>query len=135
APPSQPEGASGAAGGASPGAAGAGGALSAADIERGNNLYASNCASCHQADGSGMAGVFPPLAGDHLVVAEDPTGHIEAVLHGLQGVTIDGVAYASPMPAFAFLSDEDIAAIVNHERTSWGNSAPTVTAEDVAALR
>ena len=82
-----------------------------------------------------MAGVFPPLAGDHLVVAEDPTGHIEAVLHGLQGVTIDGISYASPMPAFAFLSDADIAAIVNHERTSWGNSAPTVTAEDVAALR
>src|SRR5690606_23701611 len=99
-PPSQSVGASGAADGASSGAAGAGGALSAADIERGNNLYASNCASCHQADGSGMAGVFPPLAGDHLVVAEDPTGHIEAVLHGLQGVAIDGVSYASPMPAF-----------------------------------
>lgn len=82
-----------------------------------------------------MAGIFPPLAGDHLVVAEDPSSHIDAVLHGLLGVEIDGVAYASPMPSFAHMGDADLALILNHERTSWGNDAPLVTAEDVAARR
>lgn len=108
---------------------------SSADQARGAALYGSNCASCHQAEGQGMAGIFPPLVGDHLVVAEDPSGHIDAVLHGLLGVEIDGVAYASPMPSFAHMGDADLALILNHERTSWGNDAPLVTAEDVAARR
>jgi len=107
----------------------------AADQAKGASLYGSNCAACHQQGGTGLPGVFPPLAGDHLVVADDPTGHIDAVLHGLLGVEIDGVAYASPMPAFAHMNDDDLAAILNHERTSWGNDAPLVTAADVAARR
>src|SRR5699024_4595216 len=64
------------------------------------------------------------------------TEHIETILHGLQGKTIEGVSYAAVMPGFEnMLSDAEIAAIVNHERTSWGNDAPTVTAEDVAKVR
>lgn len=118
---------------AAPAAAPAG--WSAADQARGAALYGSNCASCHQAEGQGMAGIFPPLAGDHLVVADDPSGHIDTVLHGLLGVEIDGVAYASPMPSFAHMSDEDLALILNHERTSWGNDAPLVSVEDVAGRR
>jgi mono/diheme cytochrome c family protein len=107
-----------------------------ADAARGAALYSANCAACHQATGQGLAGVFPPLAGDPIVRADDPAEHIQTVLHGKQGSTINGVSYASPMPAFAgILNDADVAAIVNHERTSWGNAAPTVTAADVAALR
>lgn len=102
----------------------------------GATVYSSNCASCHQANGQGLPGVFPPLAGDPVVTAEDPAGHIKTVLHGLQGKAIDGVRYASPMPAFAsLLSDDEIAAVINHERSSWGNNAPTVTAGEVAKLR
>ena len=99
-------------------------------------LYRTSCASCHQNNGQGVPNVFPPLAGDPLVTAEDPTEHIEAVLFGKQGSTINGVAYDAHMPAWADqLSDEEIAAVVNHERTSWGNTAPTVSADDVARLR
>lgn len=102
----------------------------------GAKVYAGNCASCHQADGQGLPHVFPPLAGDPVVTADDPTQHIRIVLHGLQGKTIEGVSYASPMPAFGGrLSNREIAAVINHERTSWGNDAPTITPEDVAALR
>ena len=109
---------------------------SAADAARGAALFSTNCAACHQASGQGLPNVFPPLAGDPLVLADDPTDHITAVLHGKSGSTINGVTYVSPMPAFAtILNDADIAAVVNHERTSWGNSAPLVTAADVAALR
>ncbi len=111
-------------------------AAAPADAERGAAIYATNCAACHQATGQGLPGVFPPLAGDPLVNASDPVGHIAAVLEGGQGSTIDGVTYISPMPPFkGILNDADIAAVVNHERTNWGNAAPLVSAEDVAALR
>jgi cytochrome c oxidase cbb3-type subunit 2 len=103
---------------------------------KGATLYANACASCHQANGQGLTGTFPPLAGDPVVLAEDPGEHIDTILHGAQGRTIDGTTYASPMPGFADQFDDDqVAAIVNHERTSWGNDAPTVTAEDVSARR
>lgn len=102
----------------------------------GATLYSNHCASCHQANGQGLAGVFPPLADDPVVTAEDPTEHIMTILNGLLGKTIEGVGYPSPMPAFGtLLSDEQIAAIINHERTSWGNNAPTVTAGDVTKAR
>ena len=110
--------------------------LTSADAARGAALYSVNCAVCHQATGRGLANVFPPLANDPIVQAPDPTDHIRAILNGKQGSVIGGVTYASPMPAFKdLLNDADLAAIVNHERTSWGNSAPTVSASEVAKLR
>ena len=106
------------------------------DRELGASVYGSFCSACHQANGLGMPGVFPPIAGDPVVTATDPTEHIDIVLGGLLGKEINGVAYASPMPAFGGqLSDDQIAAVINHQRTSFGNEAPLVTAEDVAAQR
>ncbi|MCC6929073.1 MAG: cbb3-type cytochrome c oxidase subunit II [Gemmatimonadaceae bacterium] len=104
--------------------------------EQGAKVYASNCAACHQPLGTGLPGTFPPLAGDAMVTAADPTRHIETVLFGASGSTIGGVRYTSPMPAWgATLSDADIAAVINHERSSWGNRAPLVSAADVATIR
>jgi len=66
----------------------------------------------------------------------DATQHIHVVLHGLQGANVGGVAYASPMPPFGTtLSDADVAAIINYERSSWGNRGTPVTADQVAAQR
>ncbi|MFP4596811.1 MAG: cbb3-type cytochrome c oxidase subunit II [Persicimonas sp.] len=102
----------------------------------GASLYEQKCASCHGSDGSGVPQTFPPLAGDPVVTADKPDDHVRIILEGMQGVSIDGVDYSAAMPGFAdSLSDADIAAIVNHERTSWGNDAPTITAEEVAELR
>ena len=102
----------------------------------GKQVYGNNCSSCHQADGSGLAHVFPPLKGNSVVLEDDPKEHILAVLKGVADKVIDGVPYASPMPGFAaMLNDHEVAAVVNHERTQWGNNAPTVTAGDVARLR
>ena len=104
--------------------------------ELGSTVYGNNCSSCHQGNGAGLPGVFPPLANNAVVLNDDPTEHIRTIIEGLTGKEIDGVAYASPMPAFGtLLSDEEIAAVVNHERTQWENNASTVTPEDVAALR
>jgi mono/diheme cytochrome c family protein len=110
--------------------------LTLQDAGRGAALYSVNCAACHQPTGKGLAGVFPPLANDPIVEAPDPTDHIRTVLDGKRGAVIGGVTYASPMPAFKdLLNDEDVAAVVNHERSSWGNSAPPVSASEVAKLR
>lgn len=101
----------------------------------GPDAYAANCAACHGAAGAGIPGAFPALVKDPVILAADPKTHVLTVLHGLHGKTIGGVAYSSQMPAFTQLSDADIAAIVDHERTSWGNSAPTITPDDVKRLR
>lgn len=102
----------------------------------GGRLYGQKCASCHQDSGKGVPNVFPSLVGNSVVTAQDPQKHIMTVLEGAQGRTINGKKYPGPMPGFADqLSDAEIAAIVNHERTSWGNKAPTVTVEEVSAMR
>ncbi len=99
-------------------------------------VYAAHCASCHGANGEGVPGVFPPMKEDPVVTAAAPSRHVAIVLFGLEHVAINGVNYAAEMPAHKDeLSDEEIAAVVNHERTSWGNSAPTITAGDVTRIR
>ena len=102
----------------------------------GRELYVANCSSCHQASGEGLPGVFPPLKGSGVVNKDDPTKHIRAVLNGMQGARAGGVAYAAAMPPFAAaLGDGEIAAVINFERSSWGNHGAPVTAEQVAAER
>ena len=102
----------------------------------GEQVFGNKCAACHQVSGMGVAGVFPPLAGDAVVTAKDSAEHIRIVLRGRQGKAIGGVAYPSAMPAFADqLTDDEIAAVINHERTSWSNTGPLVSPKDVAALR
>lgn len=106
------------------------------DAARGEQLYTSTCAACHQANGAGLPGAFPPLVKNPAVLAADPTKQLRAILHGLSGEVIDGVSYPSPMPPFAAaLSDADVADIANHERTAWGNQTKLVTADQVKALR
>ncbi|HET7369885.1 MAG TPA: cbb3-type cytochrome c oxidase subunit II [Gammaproteobacteria bacterium] len=105
-------------------------------LPAGKPLFSANCAACHGAGGAGIPGVFPPLKGNPAVNDADPTKHITVVLGGLKGATIDGVKYAAQMPAFgSLLSDAEIAAIINYERSAWGNDAPHVTAQQVADQR
>ncbi|WP_449427149.1 multicopper oxidase domain-containing protein [Rhodanobacter umsongensis] len=106
------------------------------DPARGAALYASNCVACHQATGLGLPGAFPPLKDNAAVLNPDPAKQLGVILHGLHGEAINGTSYPSVMPPFAAtLSDADIADIANHERTSWGNQAKPVTADQVQAAR
>ena len=106
------------------------------DLAKGKALFTANCAACHQANGEGLPGAFPPLKANAAVNDADPTTQLRAVLRGLQGANVGGVVYATPMPAFgATLSDADIANIIDYERSSWGNHGTPVTAERVAAER
>lgn len=102
----------------------------------GEQVFGNNCAACHQANGEGVPGVFPPLKGDPVVTADDPVAHIRTVLEGLSGRVINGVEYASPMPPFGEqLTDEEIAAVISHERTSWGHTGRPIAAHEVTPLR
>ncbi len=102
----------------------------------GEQVYAQNCQSCHGQTGAGVPGTFPPLAGDPVVSAASAETQINVVLHGLSGKAIAGAKYSAQMPAFASqLSDAQIAAVIDHERTSWGNHAPIVTPAEVAGRR
>ena len=120
-------------------AATAGNAAPAADgydAAKGQALFTTHCAACHQASGSGLPGAFPPLKGNAVVNDADATKHMHVVLNGLQGEKIGRVAYSSPMPPFRdTLSDADIASIINYERSSWGNHGALVSAAQVAAER
>ncbi|MCE4553907.1 c-type cytochrome [Roseateles cellulosilyticus] len=99
-------------------------------------LFSSLCAACHQATGQGLPGVFPPLAGSEWVQGRDSTT-AAILLHGISGpLTVRGNTYNGAMPAFGGqLSDEQIAAVLTHVRSQWGNTAAPVTPETVAEAR
>lgn len=108
----------------------------AGDRADGAAIYAARCAACHQANGAGLPGVFPPLAGSEWVRGPAST-LTAAVLHGINGpLTVKGSAYNGAMPAFgAQLPDAELAAVLTHIRQQWGNGAAPVSADEVAAVR
>lgn len=112
-------------------------AAAAADDEvDGAEVYSARCASCHQLDGTGMAGAFPPLAGSTWVTG-DAGRLVRIILNGLSGpVEVDGEVFNSFMPGWGtILSDAEIAAVATFVRSEWGNDASPVTPEMAAAVR
>jgi mono/diheme cytochrome c family protein len=109
---------------------------SAASMQAGSKVYTTNCSSCHQANGKGQPGVFPPLAGNPTV--QGPAADvIHIVKNGKNGkITVNGTSYNGQMPAWkGTLSDSDIAAVITYIRGSWGNHASAVTAAQVTATK
>lgn len=97
----------------------------------GETLYMNTCAACHQADGNGMPGAFPPLAGSDVVNDDNYRLQASIILMGY-----DSRPEYATMQAFADeLTDAEIAAIMNHERTSWGNNSKTVSVDEIKAVR
>jgi len=100
----------------------------------GKILYAANCAACHQPEGEGLAGVFPPLAkSDYLMALKDKG--VSIPLHGLTGkIKVNGKEYDGIMPQM-MLSDDEIASIMTYVRNAWGNKGDLVTAAEVNKSR
>ncbi|MBX2798678.1 MAG: nitrite reductase, copper-containing [Myxococcales bacterium] len=104
-------------------------------IEAGHQVYAGVCVACHQADGQGLDGAFPPLAEADYLMA-DVARSIRIVLEGLQGeITVNGKTYDGVMPSQGNLSDDEIANVLTYVRNSWGNRGNAVAPADVAAAR
>lgn len=117
----------------------------ASDVD-GEAVYASNCVACHQANGQGVPGAFPPLAGGHaaeLLAADGGRDYLIAtLLYGLQGsISVAGQSYDGQMPAWGQLSDGEIAAVLDYVVTGWDNAdalpddVSSFTADEIADAR
>ena len=116
--------------------ASASGTLSVQDqVQAGQALFAGTCSVCHQGNGAGLPGVFPPLAkSDYL--AADMKRAIGVVLRGLSGkVTVNGQEYNSVMPQMTQLNDDEIANILTYVLNSWDNPGGRISADDVKKVR
>jgi len=117
-------------------AAGAEAGGSSADASPGAKTFKEVCSSCHQTKGQGVPGTYPPLAGSALAQNADATKPIRIVLHGFQGaIERNGKTYNGVMAAWSQLSDQEIADVLTHVRSSWGNSAGAVTFDEVKTVR
>ncbi len=107
-----------------------------ASASDGGAVYVANCSSCHQTDGEGVAGAFPPLAGNPTVTG-NPIAVITIVKEGLEGrLVVNGQAYSGIMPRWKhLLSDEQIADVISYIRSSWKNDAPGVSIATVQSVK
>jgi cytochrome c oxidase subunit 2 len=95
-------------------------------MKRGEEVYNSTCAPCHQPTGMGIPGVFPALANSKIATGP-AEGHLDIVLHGKAGTAMQAFGQQ--------LNDADLAAVITYERHSWGNEASVVQPADVKAAR
>ena len=106
-----------------------------ADMNSSVTLYSQYCASCHQQNGLGLAGVFPPLKGS-AVVKQGEISLIKKIISGSTSlVTTGNVTYDTKMPSFAFLKDNEIAAIANYVRSMQEEKYPSVSLQNIARAR
>jgi cytochrome c oxidase cbb3-type subunit 2 len=97
-------------------------------------LYATNCQSCHQPNGEGLKGAFPSLKGSAIVLDDNPEKQLDIILNGYSGRVSEGYG---PMPAVGTnnnLSSAEITAIMNHERSNWGNNSKKVDLANIDKL-
>ncbi|PSL28153.1 cytochrome c [Chitinophaga ginsengisoli] len=100
----------------------------------GAELYANNCQSCHQPNGEGLKGAFPPLKGSKIVLNDDPELMVDIIMNGYSGRVQEGFGEMPAVGTLNKLSAGEVAAIMNHERSSWGNNSRKVTEEQVKTL-
>ncbi len=104
-------------------------------IAAGKAHYTGTCSVCHQDNGEGLGGVFPPLAKSDFM-SKDPEAAIRYVLNGLTGkITVNGKDYDSVMPPMSQLNNDEIANILTYVFNSWGNDDGRISAEQVDKVR
>ncbi len=96
--------------------------MASAQEDLGEDVYGRNCVGCHQPDGRGLPGNFPPLTGNANV--QDAAYVEDVIRNGKQGeLVVDGVTYDGVMPAFGQLTDEEIAAVIDYVQNRLGVSS------------
>jgi|SRR5690606_17064517 mono/diheme cytochrome c family protein len=114
--------------------------LQAAEI--GETMYLEHCAVCHQPDGKGIPGFFPPLAGNPSVIADgkqEVQQYLRLVIFGFHGgLIINNQMYSGRMPPIGYrgrINDSELLALINYQRTAWGNKGRPVTFLELAEAR
>ncbi|MGY8904665.1 MAG: c-type cytochrome [Burkholderiales bacterium] len=103
---------------------------------RGAALYEQHCQQCHGGAGQGIAGAYPALAGNRAVLLPVTANLVQSVLYGGYGPATAGNPRPYGMPPYVLvLNDRDLAAVLTHLRSAWGNTAPAVTELEVAQQR
>ncbi|CAI1865822.1 c-type cytochrome [Serratia plymuthica] len=112
-------------------------ALFSGELSRpGAQTYLDNCAACHRSDGLGYRNTFPQLAHNPALLDEDPSSLISIIINGSHTPMTVSAPTGLTMPDFGWrLSDEQVAQVASFVRSSWGNQAPAVTAEQVREIR
>lgn len=106
-----------------------------ASLDRGKVVFETYCLVCHQADGSGVPGMNPPLIKTKWVLGEK-LPLINILLKGMdEEIEIDGEFYNNVMPPHDHLSDQEIADVLTYIRNSFGNKASTITLDEVKKAR
>lgn len=101
-------------------------------LDLGGQLYEKYCQTCHGADGKGVAGIYPALAGNRSVILDSPLNAIRSVLNGGYPPTTAGNPRSYGMPPYQqILRNEEVALVVSYIRNAWGNRGSLVTAVDV----
>lgn len=104
-------------------------------VALGRKVYRSYCLSCHQADGNGVPGMYPPLV-DSPWIQGDKGRLIRLLLNGMKGeLVVKGERYNNAMAAHGHLSDEEIAGVLTFVRSNFDNTADPVTPAEVATIR
>lgn len=98
----------------------------------GKALYTANCQSCHQANGEGLAGAFPPLKGSAIVTGDDLEKYVDIIMNGYDARAEYGVMAA--VGTNMEWTEHEVAAVINYERTSWGNNGEKVTPEEIKKI-
>lgn len=97
-------------------------------------LYVSNCQSCHQPNGEGLKGAFPALKDSKIVLDDNPELMVEIIMTGYNGREQEGFGAMPAIGTNNNLTAAEVTAIMNHEKTSWGNNAKKVTTEEVEKI-
>jgi cytochrome c oxidase cbb3-type subunit 2 len=95
-------------------------------------LYAANCQSCHQANGEGLPGAFPSLKGSPVVLGDNLELYVDIIMNGYDARSEYGVM--PPVGTNLNLSAAEVSAIINHERSAWGNNAKKVTESEIKKI-
>ncbi|HAL36840.1 MAG TPA: alcohol dehydrogenase, partial [Polaromonas sp.] len=102
---------------------------------RGAKLYEQHCEQCHGNAGQGVANAYPALAGNRAVTMKPTANLVQMVLNGGYAPATEGNPRPFGMPPFVLvLGDSDVAAVLTHIRTSWGNQASAVTPLEVSRI-
>ncbi|MEN8119123.1 MAG: cytochrome c [Bacteroidota bacterium] len=106
-----------------------------ADFSDGEQIYKDNCMVCHQENGLGVEGTFPPLANSDYLLADKKRAILQTLQGAKEPITINGIEYPGNVMTIVDLEEQQTIDVVNYILNSWGNNGGTVNLDDVKAAK